>query len=88
MSPAQPLAGTAVQLTATLGDRGYAGSVEFRNRGAIVGTAPLVNGVAQASINLPAGIHQLAAVVRGSGVWHGNATAPATLVVNQTSATP
>jgi len=76
-----------VQLTVDAGDAGYAGSVEFRNRGAI-SHCTLVNGVAQASIGLPAGVHQLAAVVRGSGVWHGNATAPATLVVNQTSATP
>jgi hypothetical protein len=88
VSPSQPLAGAAVQLTATLGDRGYAGSVEFRDRGVLVATAPLASGVAQASISLPAGVHQLSAVVRGAGVWQGNATAPATLVVNQTSATP
>ena len=86
-SPAQPLAGTSVQLRAILGDRLAAGSIDFRNRGSLVGSAPLVNGVAQFSVAFPAGIHQLSAVVRGGGPWHGNSTAPMTLVVNQTSAT-
>jgi len=85
-SPAQPLAGTSVQLRAVLGDRLAAGSIDFRNRGSLVGSAPLVNGVAQFSVAFPAGIHQLSAVVRGGGPWHGNSTAPMTLVVNQTSA--
>jgi hypothetical protein len=87
VSPAQPLAGASVQLTATLGDRSAVGHVDFHDRGALVGSAALVNGVAQATIGVPAGIHQLSAVVRGAGVWSGNATAPLTLVVNQTSAT-
>jgi hypothetical protein len=86
VAPAQPLAGTPVQLTATLGDRNQAASIDFRNRGTLVGSAPLVGGVAQLSIALPAGIHQLSATVRGGGVWHGDGTAPTTLVVTQTSA--
>ena len=85
-SPAQPLAGTPVQLSATLGDRNPVASVDFRNRGTLVGSAPLVGGVAQLSVALPAGIHQLSATVRGGGTWHGNSTAPTTLVVTQTSA--
>jgi hypothetical protein len=84
--PAQPLAGTPVQLSATLGDRSHAASVDFRNRGALVGSAPLVNGTAQLSVAFPAGIHQLSATVRGGGPWHGNSTAPTSLVVTQTSA--
>jgi len=86
-SPAQPVAGVPVQLAATLGDRSQAASIDFRNRGSLVGSAPLVNGVAQFSVAFPAGIHQVSAVVRGGGPWHGNSTAPMTLVVNQTSAT-
>jgi len=85
-APPQPLAGAPVQLSATLGDRSHAASVDFRNRGALVGSAPLVNGVAQLSVAFPAGIHQLSATVRGGGPWHGNSTAPMTLVVTQTSA--
>jgi len=85
-SPAQPLAGTPVQLSATLGDRSQAASIDFRSRGTLVGSAPLVDGVAQLSVALPAGIHQLSATVRGGGPWHGNSTAPTTLVVTQTSA--
>ncbi len=85
-APAQPLAGTPVQLTATLGDRNQVASIDFRNRGALVGSAPLVGGVAQLAVALPAGIHQLSAMVRGGGPWHGNSTAPTTLVVTQTSA--
>jgi hypothetical protein len=87
-SPAQPVAGTPVQLAATLGDRSQAATIDFRNRGSLVGSAPLVGGVAQLSIALPAGIHQLSATVRGGGPWHGNSTSPKTLVVTQTSATP
>lgn len=86
-NPAQPLAGTPVQLTATLGDRQYTGNVEFRDRGTLVGTAPLVGGVAQLSVSLAAGIYELSAIVRGSGVWNGNTTAPQRVVVQQTSAT-
>ena len=69
-----------------LGDRSQVASIDFRNRGTLVGSAPLVDGVAQISVALPAGIHQLSATVRGGGPWHGNATAPTTLVVTQTSA--
>jgi hypothetical protein len=87
-SPSQPVAGTPVQLAATLGDRNQVASIDFRNRGTLVGSAPLVGGVAQLSVALPAGIHQLTATVRGAGPWHGNSTAPTTLVVTQTSATP
>lgn len=87
-SPAQPLAGAPVQLTATLGDRQYAGTVEFRSGGTLVGSAALAGGVAQLPTSFPAGIHRLTAVVRGPGFWNGNSTAPATLVVTQTSATP
>ena len=86
-SPAQPLAGTPVQLSATLGDRNQGASIDFRDRGTLVGSAPLVGGVAQLSVALPAGIHQLSATVRGGGPWHGNSTGPLTLVVTQTSAT-
>jgi hypothetical protein len=86
-SPAQPVAGTPVQLAATLGDRNQVASIDFRDRGTLVGSAPLVGGVAQLSVALPAGIRQLSATVRGGGPWHGNSTAPTTLVVTQTSAT-
>lgn len=86
VSPASPIAGTTVQLSATLGDRSHAASVDFRNRGTAIGSAPLVGGLAQLSVAFPAGIHQLSAVVRGGGPWHGNSTAPMTLVVTQTSA--
>lgn len=87
-SPAQPQAGTTVRLTATLADRNAAGSVDFRNRGALVASATLADGVAQASVGVPAGIHQFSAVVRSAGVWNGNTTAPLTLVVNQAGAAP
>lgn len=86
-TPAQALAGAPIQLTATLGDRQYAGTVEFHDRGAVVGTAPLVAGIAQLTLPFAAGIRQLSATVRGPGVWYGNTTAPKTVVVQQTSAT-
>jgi hypothetical protein len=85
-SPSAAMAGAQVQLTAKLGDRQYAGSIEFRDRGVVIGTVPLVAGTARLTLPFPAGIRQLSATVRGAGVWNGNTSAPLTLVVQQTSA--
>lgn len=88
ISPARPLPGTPVQLTAILGDPAFAGSVEFSNRGMSLGSASLVGGMAQITLPFAAGIHELAVVVRGPGVWNGNATRSQRLIVEQSSALP
>ncbi|HVE48642.1 MAG TPA: Ig-like domain-containing protein [Casimicrobiaceae bacterium] len=88
ITPSQPLAGTVVEVKAVLADPYVSGTVEFRNGTTLIGSAPLANGSAQISLPLAAGMHQLSGTVRGAGVWTSNTTAPATVVVQQTSAAP
>ena len=66
VTPAAPVFGQTVTLTATVSPASAPGSVSFMDKGVLVGTGTVNAGIAQATtLTLPAGPHSLVAVYGG-----------------------
>ncbi len=87
-SPSSSIPGQTVTLSATLGDRRYAGSMEFRDGAQLIATVPVANGIASFSPSLPLGIHRLNATFAGAGPFNGAMSPEVLHVVDQAGTGP
>jgi sugar lactone lactonase YvrE len=85
--PSAPVYGQAVQLTATVAPDAATGSVTFLDAATVLGTVPLISGVAVLSLpSLSAGAHSIGATYSGE-VHYAGSTSPG-VAVTVAKATP
>ncbi|MEO8739918.1 MAG: FG-GAP-like repeat-containing protein [Casimicrobiaceae bacterium] len=87
-APNPSVSGAGVTLTASLADRRYSGSIEFRDGGQVLAAVPLVNGAAAYTTALGIGIHRVIATFVGAGPFNGMQAPEVIQVVNQQGTGP
>jgi hypothetical protein len=88
IAPSPSEAGASVQLTASVADARYAGTIEFRDGDQPIGSASTNNGSATLSAAPLVGVHRYTATLVGAGPWVGARSPEVIHAVTQAGTSP